>query len=118
MFVTLAMPKIVSIGSYHLSIYSRKGKTHSIFSFKLMQGNLEKATFNLNTGEWQAIKDMKALTEVKTDIEFWLQVDGVRTALIQQCENALAFKTVSPISIPLERKALKKYLKERQGNNK
>jgi len=82
-----------------------------------MQGKEEKATYNLNTGEWQAIKDRKALKEVQSDIDFWLQLDEVQDALIQQCDNALTMKEIQPINIPIERKALKQYLKNKGKTN-
>lgn len=113
MFITVAMPNIGSIGPYHLIIYSSSAKNHSIFSFKLMQGSKEKATFNLNTGEWQAIRDIKALKEVQNDIDSWLKLEAVQSALAQQCDNALNFRPVSAIDIPIERKELRKYLKNK-----
>jgi hypothetical protein len=114
MFTVLAMPKIASVGPYHLVIYSSRGKKHGIYSFKLMQDITEIATYNLSTGNWQAIKNKKALDEVSGDIDYWLQLDEVQDALIQQCNNALEFKPIQPISIPIEKKALKMYLKNKK----
>ena len=79
-----------------------------------MQGNIEKATYNLTTGNWQSIKDSKALKEVQSDIDFWLQLDEVQDALKRQCENALEFRPIEPIKVPIERKALKQYLKTKK----
>jgi hypothetical protein len=83
-----------------------------------MQSNSEIATYNMNTQEWQAVNDKIALKKVKSDIEYWLTFEIVQNQLKRRMYDALYCREIKPIKIPIEKKELLRYIKEREKTQK
>lgn len=107
LYSIVAMPNVMDIGPYHIAIYSSIKKNHSIFSFKLMQGNREIATYNMNKKEWQSIKDKQDLDKVISEIENWLELPVVKRQLKRRMYDALYCRPIKVMHMPISKKELK-----------